>query len=47
MKVQCEVSNMINEFLLKNVEILKMGIIEIVKELERGIVDIDIIKKMN
>ncbi len=47
MKAQREVSNMTNELLLKNAETLKMGTIETAKESERGIVDIDTIKKTN
>ncbi|MCC0629134.1 MULTISPECIES: toxic anion resistance protein [unclassified Clostridioides] len=47
MKAQCEVSDMTNELLLKNAETLKMGTIETAKESERGIVDIDTIKKTN
>lgn len=46
-KVQREVTDMTNELLLKNAEILKDSTIEIAKESERGIVDIEILKLTN
>jgi len=44
---QREVTNMTNELLRKNAETLKMATIETAKESERGIVDIDTLKKTN
>ena len=41
MEAQREVSNVTNELLRKNAETLKMGTIEIAKESERGIADIE------
>jgi uncharacterized protein YaaN involved in tellurite resistance len=46
-KVQNEVTNMTNELLRKNAEILKMSTIETAKESERGIVDIDTLRITN
>ncbi|MDW8803066.1 toxic anion resistance protein [Clostridium sp. A1-XYC3] len=46
-KVQREVTNMTNELLRKNAETLKMSTIETAKESERGIVDIDTLRKTN
>lgn len=46
-KVQSEVTNMTNELLRKNAEILKTSTIETAKESERGIVDIDTLKVTN
>ena len=46
-KVQNEVTNMTNELLRKNAEILKTSTIETAKESERGIVDIDTLKVTN
>lgn len=46
-KVQREVTNMTNELLKKNAETLKMSTIETAKESERGIVDIDTLRKTN
>jgi uncharacterized protein YaaN involved in tellurite resistance len=46
-KVQNEVTNMTNELLRKNAETLKMSTIETAKESERGIVDIDTLRKTN
>jgi len=46
-KVQSEVTNMTNELLRKNAETLKMSTIETAKESERGIVDIDTLRKTN
>ncbi|MEA4892301.1 MAG: toxic anion resistance protein [Peptococcaceae bacterium] len=47
MEAQREVSQMTNELLRKNSEKLKMGTIETAKESERGIVDIETLKKTN
>lgn len=47
MKAQREVTNLTNDLLLKNSEILKTGSIEVAKESERGIVDIETLKKTN
>ena len=41
MEAQREVTNMTNELLMKNAEKLKMGTIEIAKESERGIVEVE------
>ncbi|NMM64811.1 toxic anion resistance protein [Clostridium sp. P21] len=46
-KVQNEVTNMTNELLRKNAETLKMSTIEVAKESERGIVDIDTLRQTN
>lgn len=46
-KVQNEVTNMTNELLRKNAETLKMSTIETAKESERGIVDIETLRKTN
>ena len=47
MEAQREVSNMTNELLRKNAEKLKMGSIEVAKESERGIADIETLKATN
>ena len=47
MKAQREVTNMTNELLKKNAEMLKTGTIETAKESERGIVDIETLKHTN
>ena len=47
MQAQREVTNMTNELLKKNAETLKMGSIDIAKESERGIVDIETLKETN
>ncbi len=47
MEAQREVTNMTNELLKKNSEQLKMGTIEIARESERGIVDIETLKQTN
>lgn len=47
MQAQREVTNMTNELLRKNAETLKMGSVEIAKESERGIVDIETLKHTN
>ncbi len=44
---QREVTNMTNELLRRNAETLKMATIETAKESERGIVDIETLKKTN
>ncbi len=44
---QKEITNATNEMLTKNSELLKMGSLEIAKESERGIVDIETLKKIN
>lgn len=46
-KVQNEVTNMTNELLRKNAEILKTSTIETAKVAERGIVDIDTLRATN
>lgn len=46
-KVQSEVTNMTNELLRKNAEILKMSTIETAKESERGVVDIETLRNTN
>ena len=47
MEAQRQVTNMTNELLVKNAEKLKMGTIEIAKESERGIVDIETLVATN
>jgi len=47
MEAQREVTNMTNELLSKNAERLKMGTIEIAKESERGIVDVETLVTTN
>jgi uncharacterized protein YaaN involved in tellurite resistance len=47
MEAQREVSNMTNELLRKNAEALKMGTIEIAKESERGVADIETLAATN
>ncbi|MCL2221769.1 MAG: toxic anion resistance protein [Oscillospiraceae bacterium] len=47
MEAQREVTNMTNELLTKNAEALKMGTIEIAKESERGVVDIETLVTTN
>jgi len=47
MKAQREVTDMTNELLRKNAETLKMGTINVAKESERGIVDIETLKQTN
>lgn len=44
---QAAVTNMTNELLRKNAEMLKMGTIATAKEAERGVVDIETLKKTN
>ncbi|MCL2226593.1 MAG: toxic anion resistance protein [Oscillospiraceae bacterium] len=47
MEAQREVTNMTNELLTKNAEQLKMGTIEIAKESERGVVDMETLANTN
>lgn len=47
MKLQRSVSDTTNELLMKNSEKLKQNTIEVAKESERGIVDIETLKKVN
>lgn len=47
MEAQKEVTDFTNQLLRKNAEILKQGTIEIAKESERGIVELDTIKHTN
>lgn len=47
MESQRNVTNVTNELLRKNAETLKMGSIEVAKESERGIVDIETLKQTN
>ena len=46
-KLQREVTQTTNDLLLKNSELLKMNSIDVAKEMERGIVDIETLKKVN
>lgn len=46
-KIQREVTDMTNELLRKNAEILKTSTIETAKEAERGIVDVDTLRMTN
>jgi uncharacterized protein YaaN involved in tellurite resistance len=47
MQAQREVTNMTNELLRKNAETLKTGTVEIARESERGIVDIETLTATN
>ncbi len=47
MQAQREVTNVTNELLMKNAEALHQGSVNIAKESERGIVDIETLKKTN
>jgi uncharacterized protein YaaN involved in tellurite resistance len=47
LKLQQEVSKTTNELMQKNIELLKQSTIDIAKESERGIVDIETLKKVN
>ncbi len=47
LKTQQEVSNLTNEMLKKNSETLKQGSIDIAKESERAIIDVETLKKTN
>ncbi len=46
-ELQRQVSDMTNDLLAKNMEMLKQSSVDIAKETERGIVDIDTLKKTN
>lgn len=46
-KLQRQVSETTNELLKKNIELLKQGAVDIAIETERGIVDIETLKKVN
>jgi len=47
MQAQREVTNMTNELLMKNAEQLKMGTLEVAKESERGVVDVETLVTTN
>ncbi len=47
MKAQREVTNVTNELLMKNAEALHQGSVSVAQESERGIVDIETLKKTN
>lgn len=47
MKAQREVTDITNQMLKKNAEMLKIGTVEIAKESERGIIDIETLKYTN
>ena len=47
MKAQREVTNMTNELLRKNAEALKMGTINVARESERGVIDIETLLQTN
>ena len=47
MKAQCEVTDVTNQLLTKNAQALHQGSVAIAKETERGIVDIETLKKTN
>jgi len=47
MKAQREVTDLTNQMLKKNAEMLKMGTVEIAKEAERGVIDIETLKYTN
>lgn len=47
MKAQRAVTDMTNELLKRNAEALKLGTVEVAKESERGIVDIETLKQTN
>jgi uncharacterized protein YaaN involved in tellurite resistance len=47
MEAQREVTNMTNELLRKNADMLKTGTIEIAKESERGVADIETLQETN
>ena len=47
MEAQREVTNMTNELLKKNADMLKQGTIETAKESERGIVDMETLRYTN
>jgi len=47
LKAQSAVTDMTNELLKKNAEALKVGTIQTAKEAERGIIDLETLKKTN
>ena len=47
MEAQREVTNVTNELLKKNADMLKMATVDVAKESERGIVDIETLKHTN
>jgi len=47
MRAQREVTNVTNELLMKNAQALHQGSVEVAQEAERGIVDIETLKKTN
>jgi uncharacterized protein YaaN involved in tellurite resistance len=47
MEAQREVTNMTNELLKKNAEMLKTGTVEVTKESERGVADIETLVETN
>ena len=47
MKAQRQVTDMINQLLLKNAETLRQGSVSVAQEAERGIVDMETLKKTN
>ena len=47
LEAQEKVTNLTNEMLVKNSELLKQGTVKIAKESERGIVDLETVKKTN
>ena len=47
MKAQREVTNVTNELLMKNAQALHQGSVDVAQEAERGIVDIETLKKTN
>ena len=47
MEAQRSVTNVTNELLRRNAETLKMGSIEVARESERGIVDLETLKHTN
>lgn len=47
LEAQQKVTNLTNEMLVKNSELLKQGTVKIAKESERGIVDLETVKKTN
>ena len=47
LELQKEVNNTTNELLRNNAELLKQGSVEIARESERGIVDMETLQKVN
>ena len=47
MKAQRQVTDMTNQLLLKNAETLRQGSVSVAQEAERGIVDMETLKKTN